>query len=245
MLSDALALTVIVPLTAVPAAGPVMATVGGVLSTVTLTAAEVTVLPAASRAVAVNVCDPSATPAVFHATAYGADVFSAPSGAPSTKNCTPATPMLSAALALTVIVPLTAVPADGAVMAAVGGVLSTVTLTAAEESVVPAASRATAVKVCEPSATLAVFHATAYGADVSSAPIGAPSTKKRTPATPMLSEALALMVTVPLRAAPAEGAVMAAVGAVLSTVTLTAAEVVVLPVASRATTVRVCEPSAT
>src|SRR5205807_7404316 len=131
MLSDALALTVIVPLTAVPAAGPVMATVGGVLSTVTLTAAEVTVLPAASRAVAVNVCDPSATPAVFHATAYGADVFSAPSGAPSPKNCTPATPMLSAALALTVIVPVTAVPADGAVMATVGGVLSTVTLTAA------------------------------------------------------------------------------------------------------------------
>ena len=74
MLSDALALTVMVPETVAPFAGEVIDTVGGVVSgagpfeTVTVTGAEVRMLPAASRAMAVSVCEPSATPAVFHET---------------------------------------------------------------------------------------------------------------------------------------------------------------------------------
>src|SRR5438309_11088657 len=151
--------------------------------------------------------------------------------------------MLSAALALMVTVPLRAAPAEGAVMAAVGAVLSTVTLTAAEVVVLPAASRATAVRVCAPSATLVVSQETVYGAAVSSRPIGAPSTKKRTPSTPTLSAALALMVTAPLTNAPDDGDVMATVGGVLSlnTVTVTASEVYSMPIRSRATAVKVCE----
>ena len=67
-MSEAEAVTVTVALTEALAAGAVMATVGGVLSTVTATAAEVVVLPAASRATAVRVCEPSATLVVSQAT---------------------------------------------------------------------------------------------------------------------------------------------------------------------------------
>jgi hypothetical protein len=48
-------------------------------------------------------------------------------------------------------------------------VFVTVTLTGAEVAVFPAASLATAVKVCEPSATETVFQEEAYGAVASSA----------------------------------------------------------------------------
>ena len=59
-LSEASAVTLIVPPTVAPDAGDVMATVGGVVSpdefaTVTVTALEVVVFPAASRARAVSV----------------------------------------------------------------------------------------------------------------------------------------------------------------------------------------------
>src|SRR6185295_682561 len=97
-----------------------------------------------------------------------------------------------------VSVPLTTAPAAGEVIVAAGAVLSTVTLTAADVVVLPAASRETAVKVCGPSATAAVSHEIEYGAALASAPIWTPSTRKRTPTTPTLSEALALTVTVPL-----------------------------------------------
>src|SRR5207237_10190088 len=65
----------------------------------------VLLLPAASRATAVRVCEPLSDVLVPTETEYGALVSSAPSGAPSTKNCTPTTPTLSEALADTVSVP--------------------------------------------------------------------------------------------------------------------------------------------
>ena len=61
---------------------------------------------------------------MFHATVYGAVVSSAPRLAPSRRNCTPATPTLSDALAVTFTEPDTVAPAAGAVRATVGGVLS-------------------------------------------------------------------------------------------------------------------------
>src|SRR6185295_9045602 len=141
-----------------------MLTAGGVVSlnTVTVTVADVVARPAASRARAVSVCDPLLATAVFHATAYGAAVSSPPSGLPSTRNCTPTTPTLSDALAVTVVVPPTVAPFAGAVTLTVGGVVSlnTVTVTVVDVAVLPAASRATAVNVCEALLAVVVFHGT-------------------------------------------------------------------------------------
>src|SRR6202035_2667952 len=214
-----------------------MLTVGGVVSlnTVTVTAAAVAVLPAASRATAVSVCEPLLALVVFHETEYGAVVCSTPKLAPSRRNCTPATPTLSDALALTVTVPETVAPFAGAAMLIVGGVVSfeTVTVTAVAVAVLPAASRATAVNVCEPLLTVVVFHETEYGAVVCSTPKVAPSRRNCTPTTPTLSEALAVTAIVPLAVAPLAGAVTLTVGGVVSlkTVTVTAAAVAVLPAA--------------
>ena len=61
---------------------------------------------------------------VFHATLYGAVVSSAPSRLPSRRNCTPPTPTLSAAVAVTSTVPDTVAPAAGDAMDTVGGVTS-------------------------------------------------------------------------------------------------------------------------
>src|SRR5882762_10632459 len=131
-----------------------MLTVGAVVSlnTVTVTAAAVAVLPAASRATAVSVCEPLLAVVVFHEIEYGAAVSSSPRFAPSRRNWTPTTPTLSDAFAVTVVVPLAVAPFAGAVMLTVGGVPSfeTVTVTAVAVAVLPAASRATAVSVCEP-----------------------------------------------------------------------------------------------
>src|SRR3954451_11238150 len=105
MLSDAVAVTAtLLPATVVPLAGAVIATVGGVASTlftVTATAPAVVVLPAASRATAVSACDPFAEVVVFHETVYGAAATSAPRFAPSSLNWTPSTPTLSDASAET------------------------------------------------------------------------------------------------------------------------------------------------
>src|SRR6185436_7225910 len=243
------------PDTVAPAAGAVIATVGAVVSallTVTLTAADVVVLPAASRATAVNVCRPLAVIVVFHVCVWGMAVSSAPRLMPSSLNCTPATPTLSVAVAeIVTAVPDTVAPAAGAVIATVGAVVSallTVTLTAADVVVLPAASRATAVNVCRPFAVVVVFQVCVWGLAVSSAPRLMPSSLNCTPATPTLSVAVAEIVTaVPDTVAPAAGAVIATVGAVVSallTVTLTAADVVVFPAASRATAVSVCVPFA-
>src|SRR2546425_10338470 len=71
-----------------------------------------------------------------------------------------------------------------------------------------------------------------------------PSTSLFRSTTPTLSLALAAAVMVPLTVAPAAGAVRDTVGAVVSllTVTVTAADVVELPAASRATAVSVWLP---
>src|SRR5712692_1069609 len=101
---------------------------GGVLSTVTLTAAEVAVFPAASRATAVRVWAPSATKVVFQEIEYGVEVTSAPKLTPSSLNWMPTTPTLSEAVAETVTaVPETVAPLAGAVTETVGGVVSDVT----------------------------------------------------------------------------------------------------------------------
>src|SRR5437870_2355515 len=102
--------------------------IGGALSRVTPTAAEVAVFPAASRATAVSVCAALEAPVVFHERVYGAAVTSVPRLAPSSLNWTPTTPTLSVALAEAVTVPATVTPAAGAVRATVGGVTSAMAL---------------------------------------------------------------------------------------------------------------------
>jgi 5,10-methenyltetrahydromethanopterin hydrogenase len=188
-------------------------------------------LPAASRATALIVCAPSLAPVVFQAIEYGALVSGGPASTPSRRNWTLVTPTLSEALALTVIVPDTVAPFAGEVMLAEGAVVSgggafeTVTPIVAEVRVLPAASRATALIVCAPSATVLVSHGIEYGALVSSART-TPSSRKRTPTTPTLSEALAVTLIVPDTVAPFAGAVMLTEGAVtsLNTVTVTPLE---------------------
>src|SRR6266851_5636773 len=144
-------------------------------------------------------------------------------------------------------------PLNGVVMLTVGPgpgppLLGTVTFTGAEVVVLPAASRATAVRACAPAVAVAVFQATEYGAVVTSVPRFEPSSLNWTPTTPTLSVAVALTVVVPVTVAPFAGAVIATVGGVVSgvgfeTVTETGADVVVLPAASRATAVSVWAPA--
>src|SRR5690349_16361024 len=95
---------------------------GGPFETVTLTAAEVLVLPAASRARAVMLWLPFDAVFVSHDTEYGADASSLPRAAPSTKNCTPATRTLSEALACSVMVFDTVAPDAGEVTETFGAV---------------------------------------------------------------------------------------------------------------------------
>ena len=92
-------------------------------TTVTETGALVAVLLLASRATAVRTWFPE-LPTVSQTTENGEFNASAPSGWPSTKNCTPATPTLSEALAYTETRPNTEAPATGALIATVGGVVS-------------------------------------------------------------------------------------------------------------------------
>src|SRR5687768_15841536 len=93
-------------------------------ATVTVTAGDVDVFPEASLARAVNAWEPSVDVVVFQLVSYGAAVSSAPSGAPSTKNWTPAIPTSSVALAVTVIVAETVEPDAGDVTFTAGGVVS-------------------------------------------------------------------------------------------------------------------------
>src|SRR5439155_909059 len=145
---------------------------GGPFATITVTAAENDVLPAASRARAVSVCESPVEVVVSHRTAYGGARSSLPSATPSRKNCTPATPTLSEASAATVTVPLAVAPEAGDVMLTSGGVVSlnTVTVTGSDAHSIPSMSRATAVNVCGPLGVAVVFHAVEYGAVVSSVP---------------------------------------------------------------------------
>src|SRR5262245_49337871 len=99
---------------------------------------------------------------------------------PSTRNCTPTTARLSLAVAVSVTVPLTVAASAGDVNDTTGATVSTLsteTPTADEVVVLPAASRATAVTACGPSATVALFHEIEYGGAVSSEPTLVPSTR--------------------------------------------------------------------
>jgi len=88
-------------------------------------------------------------------------VSSAPTGVPSTRNCTPATATSSAALAAISTDPLSVAWAAGAVKATVGTVVSLNTVTTSDAcALLPAASRATAVSVCGPLPAVAVLHVT-------------------------------------------------------------------------------------
>ncbi|HTP44344.1 MAG TPA: hypothetical protein VMJ13_07245, partial [Candidatus Acidoferrum sp.] len=214
-LSEAFALTETVPLTVALFDGEVIDTVGGVVSpllTVTFTLALVVVFPAASFATAVSVWLAFETDVVFHEKLYGDEVSAAPTFAPSTCNCTLATPTLSEAVTLTVTVPFTVALLAGDVIETVGGVVSalfTVTVTTALVAAFPAASFATAASVWLAFETEVVFQEKLYGADVSAAPAFAPSTWNCTLAIPTLSEAVALTVTVPLTVALFAGEVIA------------------------------------
>src|SRR5687768_3039907 len=187
-----------------------MLTVGAVLSlaTVTVTGAEVVLLPAASRATAVSVCEPLVAVLVFQGMEYGAVVTSVPA-MPSTKNCTPATAMSSAALAVTVIVPETVAPEAGALMLTVGAVMSlaTVTVTGLDVHVLPSESRASAVRSCEPLVAAIVFQGTEYGALVSAVPMLTPSAWNWTAATVRAPTTLTLALTgtVPVTTEPEAG----------------------------------------
>ena len=64
-MSEAVAVTVVVPEMLAPFAGAVIATVGSALSTVIDTFEEVLVFPALSRATAVSVCVPFESVVVF------------------------------------------------------------------------------------------------------------------------------------------------------------------------------------
>jgi hypothetical protein len=170
------------------------------------------VFPAASRARAVTVCEPLAAVVVVHGTLYGAAISSAPSVAPSSRNCTPTTPTLSDAFAVTVVVPDTVAPEAGAVTLAVGAVVSfdTVTVLGSDDHVAPSGILATAVKVCGPLPVVLEFHEMEYGAAVSSAPRFAPSSLNWTPATvsaPIIVT-LALTVVEPVIVACCAGAVI-------------------------------------
>jgi len=83
VLSVAAAVIETVFLTVLPAVGAVMLTVGAVLSTVTVTAVAVVVLPAASRATAVSVWLPLEVVAVFQLIEYGLVLSPPPSLPPS------------------------------------------------------------------------------------------------------------------------------------------------------------------
>src|SRR5436309_15771704 len=73
----------------------------------------------------------------------------------------------------------------------VGAALLVVTVTDADVAVLPAASRATAVRTCVPFVAVVVSHLAEQGDALSSAAIDDPSTLNVTPATTMLSLSVA------------------------------------------------------
>jgi len=224
----------------------------GPLFTVTLTVALVVEFPAASFAIALSVCAPLVAVVVFHDAEYGVAVSKPPRLAPSSWNCTLATPTLSAAVAVTAMVEETVAPFAGAVSETVGGVVSgvvllTVTVTTALVAVFPAPSLAMAFKVCAPFVDLVVSQEKLYGATTSRVPTLTLSSWNCTLATLTLSVAFADTVTVADTVAVFAGAVSETVGGVvsgvvLSTFTVSAALVVELPAPSVAVAVRTWLP---
>src|SRR4051812_47415635 len=122
----------VLPLTLAPLAGAVSEPVGSVLSTRTVTVAEVKVLPAASVVMTRRSYCPSGVPLrVFHAMEYGlviavpivVQVFAPIGDRWNAADATPAPPV-SAELEVTVTLPLTFAPPTGAVIEPVGFVVS-------------------------------------------------------------------------------------------------------------------------
>src|SRR6186997_3404604 len=143
---------------------------------VTVIDADTAVRPTASRARAASVCAPGATVLESQLIVYGSDVTSAPSGAPSSRNWTPATLLSSDAFAARTTLEPDTGPAAGAVIDTVGAVMSTATVTVLDP-VAFVESRATAVRKCVPLVAALVFQVIEYGADVSSAPRATPSSR--------------------------------------------------------------------
>ena len=91
-----------------------------------------------------------------------------------------------------------------------------VTCTGSDDVILPAASRAIAVKVYCPGVTPVVSQDTAKGFVVSSAPRFAPLSWNWTPTTPILSVAVPVRVTRPVRVVPVVGDVREMDGGVRS-----------------------------
>src|SRR2546426_546866 len=98
------------------------------------------------------------------------------------------TPTLSEADAVIVTTPDTVCPAVGATTATVGSFVSfdTVTVTGMLEPMLLAASKAWAVRVCDPLVAVVVFQVIEYGGVVTAAPRLAPSSLNWTLTTPVL-----------------------------------------------------------
>ena len=126
-----------------------------------------------------------------------------------------------------VVAPVTVEPLDGAVTDTAGGVVSggggggvpvfeTVTMTADEVATLPTVSRACAVSVCGPLATVVVSHEIVKGALRSSSPRLTPSNLNCTPPTATLSMLLAKICVVPDTVAKFAGAYTTTDGADVS-----------------------------
>src|SRR5437016_7845066 len=106
---------------------PLLSAGGGAITlvTVTETTAEVARFPAASRATANRLCGPRGAAVLFQARTNGAAAMSGPRFVPSSLNCTPATPVLSEAVAETnTFEPDTVALLAGVTSHTVGGMMS-------------------------------------------------------------------------------------------------------------------------
>src|SRR5262245_16184128 len=166
---------------------------GGAGALFTFTVTEVVaVLPPRSRATAVTVCWPSLTAVESQLAEYGWLVSSAPTGEPSTLNCTPASALLSDAFAASeTLFPDTVALAPGAVSDTVGAVLSTAIGIAAvlETSLLFVA---TAASTWGPSDAEVESHEIEYGKVVSGEPMFTPSSWNCTFLMPAESVAVAV-----------------------------------------------------
>src|SRR5919106_3050855 len=171
--SEALAVTVVVLETVAPEPGAVMLTAGGVGSMMTLsTPEERETLPAASVAVAVMLWGPLLS--VLVVMLYAPPVAEPlPTSTPSLKRRTvlpasaePVKVGVVSVVTLSVLEPpVSEAAARSGGEGAGGGVVSlaTVTVRAAEVAVLPATSRARAVRVCEPLLAVLVVQAASSG----------------------------------------------------------------------------------
>jgi hypothetical protein len=180
----------------------------------------VVVFPAASVARAVRVCVPAGTPDVAHDHDHDAVPDARVQDPLSTRTSTLLTDALSAAVPDTETVPATAAPAPGDAKVTVGAVVSATTLATVTRAVAVAAlpllSTARATMVWVPLPTAGVDHAQLQVPSPDAGAHAPPSTESETAETAVLSLLVPVTDTVPDTEAPAEGAVMDTVGAVVS-----------------------------